>query len=84
MKHNTCMQNRATKYQENIFWPNYGDTSMSSKWVHYLVFLAFLNSLIEIKTLFNIHAMYSIKYETSDLYISTDPVIKKIQTNYGS
>ena len=29
--------------------------------------------------------IYSIKYESSDLYISTvDTVIKKIQTNYGS
>ena len=94
------------------------DTFMSSKWVHYLVFLEFLNSLIEIKTLPNIHAtqqicqynfyatknifvfrntllkpqtekkqknnMYSNKYVVSDLYISTDTVIKKIQTNYGS
>ena len=31
------------------------DTFISSKWGPYLVFLGFLNSLIEIKTLLNIH-----------------------------
>ena len=29
---------------------------MSSKWVYYLIFLGFLNSLIETKTLLNFHA----------------------------